>query len=170
MLVPVEVSRITKLRESDNVSVEVEITNWCLKALSDVIDDKSMLEVHNLLAKMCEPYVPMVEGNLVQSGFAQVTPHYVQYGNEAVPYAHYMYMGEIYGPNIPIRDESGEIIGWFSKPGETKQPTGRKMQYNTEMHPKATAFWDKVMMQEKGDEFAKQIEDILIRRAKELYG
>ena len=44
------------------------------------------------------------------------------------PYAHYMYMGEIYGPNIPRYDEEGNLVGWWSPP--VKQPTGRPLTYS----------------------------------------
>lgn len=132
-------------------------------------DDTTMLEIANLFAKMCDPYVPFLEGVLSQSGFAQVKPGLVTYGNDQVPYAHYLYEGEIYGPNIPIKDD-GEIVGWFSPPGQKKNPTGRQMTYTTDYHPRATAHWDEVMMQEKRDEFNAQVEQILIRRANELWG
>lgn len=99
-------------------------------------DDPTMLEIHNLLAKKCDPYVPFLEGPLSQSGLAQVTPDYVQYGNGVVPYAHYQYVGE-------------------------------NFNHTLDYHPRATAFWDKVMMQEKGEEFCKEIEDILTRRMNE---
>ena len=147
-----------------------DIFNQALKPLLDELenDDTTMLEVANLFAKMCDPYVPFLEGVLSQSGLAQVQPRLVTYGNDSVPYAHYMYEGEIYGPNIPIK-EDGEIVGWFSPKDKPKQPTGRQMSFSTDYHPRATAHWDKVMLQEKGDEFNAQVEQILIRRARELW-
>lgn len=54
------------------------------------------------------------------------------YGGEIeyyAPHMHYIYIGEIYGPNIPIKDAEGNITGWYSPP--KKHPTGRKMQYHT---------------------------------------
>lgn len=38
------------------------------------------------------------------------------------------------------------------------------------VHPLATSHWDEVMLIEHGDEFMAGVKDILIRRAKELYG
>lgn len=119
------------------MSVTVSVDNLAIKyTLDQLIDDKTMLAIHNTFAKMCDPYVPMLEGPLHESGLAGVTPHYVEYN---VPYAHYQYVGE-------------------------------NFNHTTEHHPKATAFWDKVMMSEKGDEFRQEVEQILLRRAKELYG
>lgn len=168
MLGPVEDFRITERREYD-MSVSVDISNIILQQLQDIVDDATMLEIHTAFAKRCDPYVPMDEGALSQSAFAQVTPQYVQWGNEAVPYAHYLYEGNVYGPNIPII-ENGVIVGWFSIPNMPKSPTGRSMNYSTEKHPRATAHWDEVMMQEQGDEFTKDVENILLRRAREIYG
>ena len=57
------------------------------------------------------------------------------------PYAHYMAMGEVYGPNIPVfEDNSGEPTGFFSPPGQQKHPTGRQIQYKTDKNPLAGAF------------------------------
>lgn len=119
------------------MSVTVNVNNMAIKyTLDALIDDTTMLAIHNTFAKMCDPYVPMLNGPLHESGLAGVTAQGVEYN---VPYAHYQYVGE-------------------------------NFNHTTEFHPKATAFWDEVMMQEKGEEFSKEVEAILLRRAKELYG
>ena len=129
-------------------------------------DDTAMLEIYNLFGKIIEPYVPMDEGVLAH-GY-EITPNYIRYPG---PYAHYMYMGEIYGPNIPITDKNGDIIGWRSPPGKgSKYPTGREITYSKEKHEKASKEWDKAAMIEKKDEFLAGVKNILIRRARELYG
>lgn len=76
----------------------------------------------------CDPLIPFQQGALRNS------VNYPQgiYGGEIeynTPYAHYQYMGEVYGPNIPIRDSEGNITGWYSPP--KKRPTGRPLQYHT---------------------------------------
>lgn len=119
------------------MSVVVDVNPMVLQGVvNSLIDDQTMLAIHNTFAKMCDPYVPMLNGPLHESGLAGVTPKYVEYN---VPYAHYQYVGQDFNHTV-------------------------------EYHPKATAFWDQVMMQEKGDEFYKEVEAILLRRAKELYG
>lgn len=76
------------------INVEVQISESSLvNKIENLLDDTTMLEIHNLLAKMCDPYVPMLEGPLHESALAQVTPEYVQYGNSNVPYARYQYYG-----------------------------------------------------------------------------
>ena len=165
------------------------------RKIENLINDDVMISIHNLFAEMCNPYVPMDEGPLSQN--IEVTPNYVRY---AEPYAHYQYMGEVYGPNFPGW-EDGTTPGWRS-PKDGKHPTGRELGkqghavltpkwelkdgkyksadptkliewdfgYNREHHQKASHHWDKVMMSEKRDVFLKGVQDILTRRAKELYG
>lgn len=135
-----------------------------LGKIERLIEDDVMTEIHNLFAKIINPWVPMDEGVLSQT--TEITPDYVRY---IQPYAHYMYVGEVYGPNIPI-NENGEIIGWFSPPGQKKHPTGRPIQYNKEKHPLATKEWDKVAMQSQLSSFEEQVKEILRRRARQLYG
>lgn len=127
-------------------------------------DDECMYQIHNLFAKMCDPYVPMAEGVLSQT--FNISKESVRYN---APYAHYMYVGEVYGPNYPIIEDD-IIVGWWSPPGKKKHPTGREIKYNKESHPLATKEWDKAMMRDKGDVFLNQVKEILLRRCKELYG
>lgn len=145
-------------------NVKVNLGRFTRRIYSLIHDESTMLEIHNLFAKMCDPYVPMDEGVLSQT--LEITPEYVRY---IQPYAHYQYTGDVYGPNIPIM-EDGIIMGWFSPPGQKKHPTGGTLNYSTERHPLATKQWDKAMMRDRGDEFTKQVKEILVRRAKQLYG
>ena len=114
--------------------------------VDNLIDDTTMLAIHNLFAKMCDEYVPFLEGPLSQSGMAQVTPDYVKYG----------------GRSSTLRP--GGV------PYGQRQYYGVDFNHTKDYHPKATALWDKAMMEEKGDSFTAQVKDILVRRAKELYG
>lgn len=120
---------------SEFITVDVKVDEVALEhTITELIDDKVMLEIHNLFAKMCDPYVPFLEGPLSQTiEIQQEGVRYIQ------PYAHYQYHGEHFN-------------------------------HTKDYHPLATAFWDKVMMQERGQEFTAQVEEILKRRAKELYG
>ena len=52
-------------------------------------DERVMLEIHNEFARMCNPYVPFLEGPLSQT--IEVTPWWVKYTQ---PYAHYQYTGD----------------------------------------------------------------------------
>ena len=58
------------------------------------------------------------------------------------PYAHYLYHGEVYGPNIPVfEDDSGVPTRYFSPPGQKKHPTGRALTFKTDYNPLAGPFW-----------------------------
>ena len=123
-------------------------------------NDKFRTEINTEFARLCEPYVPMQDGALAQN--VLITPRYVRWTQ---PYAHYQYVGEVFGPNIPIKDADGNIVGWFSIPGQKKQPTGRAIEYSREQHPKATKEWDKAMLAERGEEFAEYIKQAILTRS-----
>lgn len=142
------------------VHYEIKVNEKDISAkLEDLLDSQTMLEVHNLFAKMMEPYVPF--GSDLAN--MEVTPDYVKYDT---PYAHYHYEGKVYGPNIPIIQD-GIVVGWFSIPGKKKEPTGADLKFKK---PKASAHWDEAMLAERKEEFVTQIKEILKRRARELYG
>ena len=103
----------------------------------------------------CDPYVPMDQGLLKNT--AQVVDAggevYILYNQ---PCAHYQYVGEVYGPNIPIHDKTtGEIIGFYSPPNQQKQPTGRELTYSGA--PMRGKQWDKRMMADRGDEVCREL-------------
>lgn len=130
------------------------------KQLESLDDPDTMQQVHNTYAKFLDPYVPMDEGVLAHD--VTVTPEYVQYNS---PYAHYMYTGIVYGPNIPIMS-NGEIIGYWSPPNQAKHPTGASIDYSKEKHPLATHHWDKAAMDSQGDVFKSDVKKILQNKLK----
>lgn len=90
----------------------------------------------------CQPYVPASPDRTLEFS-AQVS---TDIGSGLViwntPYAHYQYMGIVYGPNIPIIDpETGVLMGWFSPPGRPKHPTDRELTYDTSQNPMAGPYW-----------------------------
>lgn len=75
----------------------------------------------------CEPFIPFQQGALRNSvGY----PDGIYAGNIEynTPYAHYQYMGEVYGPNIPEYDAKGNLVGFWSPP--KKKPTGKSLTYH----------------------------------------
>lgn len=123
--------------------MKVEIDDEAIERKLDVLlDDKTNLEIQNTLARFCNDYVPFLEGPLSQT--IEVAPDGVTYTQ---PYAHYQYY---------LHDMNADLAG----------TTNRTRVY----HPKATSFWDKAMMMEKGEVFMEEVKRILIRRANELYG
>jgi len=90
----------------------------------------------------CTPYVPASPDRTLEFS-AQVS---TEIGSGMVvwntPYAHYQYMGEVYGPSIPILEpDTGVLLGFFSPPGRPKHPTGRTLEYDKTQNPKAGSFW-----------------------------
>ena len=118
-------------RGCGNVRINNTVGNVSIKIDTSRID-KNIREAQKLLNLAvvwdCDPLIPFQQGVLRNS------VNYPQgiYGGEIeynTPYAHYQYIGEVYGPNIPIRDAEGNITGYWSPP--KKHPTGRQLQYHT---------------------------------------
>ena len=131
---------------------------------------------------MCEEYVPYNTGALSDRG-TYYNKEGVHYG-VSIPYAHYVYEGLVYGPNIPVFKDG--VFQGFKSP-ENKSPTGDDLTFNQDwvadeqggfkpvprssiVHPKATRHWDEAMMTEKGDEFVAKVEQIIKRRLSKLNG
>ena len=116
-------------------SVNVNIQGHLNRVQSEKLWTYAASEWHRLY----RPYVPFREGIL----YNQVN---ITGGNgqgiieHTAPYAHYLYEGIVYGPNIPI-SQGGEVVGFFS-PVAPKHPTGRMMHYNTMHSPFASRHWD----------------------------
>lgn len=106
------------------------------------------------------PYVPFDEGVLAGSAntATKLGSGEVVYDQD---YAHYLYYGEIYGPNIPIV-ENGEITGWKSPP--EKYATGRQIQYNTDKNPLAGSHWCERAMADHKEDVLKEAQDAADRR------
>ena len=86
-----------------------------LERAQDALDQKVLGD--------CTQYVPFRQGALRGSGHI-TKPGEIEWNT---PYAHYQYMGELYGPNIPIGDAEGNITGFWSPP--VKHPEGRPLHY-----------------------------------------
>ena len=143
-------------------------TSRLISEVNEVLDDPYVRrEFHRLLAEMCEEYVPYDTGKLSDRG-TYYTADGVHYG-VGIPYAHYVYEGIVYGPNISYIDKKTGELKWTS-PVSPKHDTGRAMTYQLDGHPKATSHWDEAMLREKGDEFRAKVELIIQRRLRKLNG
>ena len=81
-------------------------------------------------------YVPMGEtGILANTAVCEPEQGHIEW---VTPYAHYVYEGIVYGPNIPII-KGGAVVGFFSPPH--KSPTGRRMKISRARSPKAQSKW-----------------------------
>lgn len=88
----------------------------------------------------CTPYIPASPDRTLEFS-GQIS---TEIGSGQViwntPYAHYQYVGIVYGPNIPIIQD-GVLMGWFSPPGRPKHPTDRELTYDKAQNPLAGAYW-----------------------------
>lgn len=104
-----------------------------------------------------DKYVPMSEGNLALRVWEE--PRSLHYLSR---YAHYMYIGKVMGPNIPIKDKAGNVERWISK--APKYYTGKDFEYNKEKHPLATSYWDKKMWSAEKDVVIAEVQAYLKNR------
>jgi len=114
-------------------------------------------ELDNAVIRYCEPYVPYDSGTLMRS------PNTASdIGNGEIvypgPYAHYQYYGLVYGPNIPI-SQGGEVVGFFSPPGQKKSPTGAMLEYNKEHSALSGSFWFERMKADRKDDLLQEVCD-----------
>lgn len=104
-----------------------------------------------------QKYVPFETGTLARSPYAVS-----DFGSGQVvypgPYAHYLYYGEVYGPNIPIVDSDSGLIHWISPKGQKKHPTGKQLQYSTEMNALAGSHWFDRMKADHLNDIVKEVE------------
>lgn len=116
--------------------------------------DKSVID-------WCLQYVPWDTGTLGKSAYSatDIGSGKIVYPG---PYAHYMYYGEVYGPNIPVfEDDSGKPTRFFSPPGRKKQPTGRQLEYNTDTNPLAGPFWFERMKADHMADILKEAQSVV---------
>lgn len=111
--------------------------------------------VDTAVIRECLPYLPFDEGVLAGSAntATKIGSGEVVYDT---PYARYLYYGEVYGPNIPII-ENGIITGYWSPP--EKFPTGKKLEYSTEINPQAGSHWFDRAMEVHKDEILKEAQN-----------
>ena len=119
--------------------------------LIDMPDEQQLLEhfglnkggriqhiINEAVIRECRPYVPASPDRVLEGSVKSD----VENGQVIwdTPYAHYQYMGIVYGPNIPIIQD-GILMRWFSPPGRPKSPTDRELTYDTRQNHLAGSHW-----------------------------
>lgn len=86
-----------------------------------------------------EIYMPKDSGSLIKRTFDETV---IGSGKLVFPgpYAHYLYHGEVYGPNIPIFEDDSGIPTTYRSP-KKKYPTGRALSIKLDKNPHATSHW-----------------------------
>ena len=116
--------------------------------------------IDNAVIRWCMDYTPADTFMLAKSPYvaSDIGSGIIVYPG---PYAHYMYMGEVYGPTIPVfDDDSGIPTRFFSRPGEKKKPTGRAIQYKTDKNALAGPFWAERMKADHIDDIIKEAKNV----------
>lgn len=101
---------------SVEINIDMSRIEGNLERAQDALDQQVLND--------CTEYVPFRQGALRGSGHI-TEPGEIEWNT---PYAHYQYMGEVYGPNIPITDAGGNITGYWSP--KKKNPTGKPLHYH----------------------------------------
>ena len=116
-------------------------------------------ELNLAVRKDTTPFVPKREGS--GGGTLRRSANFPEgvYGGVLeynTPYAHLLYVGQVYGPNIPIKDSEGNVTGWFSPPGQAKHPTGKKIQYH---EPGTSDHWFEKAKERHGDKWLRLVRE-----------
>lgn len=80
---------------SVTIEVKSKLSKVLQNRLAEINNPSTMLAIHNTLAKMCDPYVPFLEGPLSQT--IEVSSEGVRYTQ---PYARYQYYGDNFNHTI----------------------------------------------------------------------
>lgn len=136
-----------------DISIIIEnqgISTAIQQKLSYLLDDPEVQEgVTEIVKDAMNNFVPRATGNLARS--AEVFDDEIIW---TAPYAHYQYVGEVYGPNFLVMID-GELQ-WRSPKNKDKFPTGRSIKYHT---AGTSSYWDMAMM---SDANARRIMNIKI--------
>lgn len=147
---------------------EWKYSRWQKKFASHFNQPNVRIAIHQVYADMSKKYVPYKTGALRSS--VRVTKNYIRWGGatKKVRYAHYMYEGVVYGPNIPIYEGKGDkrtFVGFRSPRGEgSKHPTGEHITYHT---PGTRDHWDKAVFENEMRGFKWRVTHELKKIAKE---
>lgn len=107
------------------------------------LDYRAQKYLASEIVRLCDKYTPMRDGTLKNSARVSRDGSTITYPG---PYAHYQYMGIVYGGTGP------------------KHPTDRQLTYNG--GPMRGAYWDRRMMADRSDELVKNVDIYIKRRAR----
>lgn len=124
---------------ASNVKVNID-TNAINNRFSER-KKKARMMLKNEIVKDCEPFVPMLSGDLKNSPMPSIgaDDNYIIYRS---PYAHYQYYGVLYVDPLTGKGAFFDPdYGFWSRAGVGKVRTSRPLQHSTAHHPKACSRW-----------------------------
>lgn len=140
-----------------DVKVKINDVNKILKdhGLND--DGRVIQYARDEADRLMNPFVPMQNGTLRRLK-TYPSPSKIRYRG---PYAHYQYTGKEYiSPRLGVSGILLKNNRWWSPKGEKKKLSGKKLKYHT---TGTGAEWDKLMMEKKGKELIKDIQNYIKR-------
>jgi len=150
-----------------NGKLDLKSTDLILKEHGIGAGQALQMYVDNECIKLMGKYTPFQSGTLERSAILNTV-----IGSGLIvqdtPYARYLYYGEVFAPNLPIRGgkisfdpADGEIERWVSPPH--KYPTGRPLHYSTAGHPLAGKMWFERMKADYKDAILAGCQELLRR-------
>ena len=76
------------------------------------------------------------------------------------------YVPYLHGPLSITAEVTPESVNYI-QPYARYQYTGEDFNHTLDVHPLASAYWDKAMMRTHGDVFTAQVQDLVKRRARQ---
>lgn len=133
---------------SSKLNIKVNINNSKQIIKDHGLDDEGKVTgfARDEVYRLYEPYIPRDNGDLYRK-VSYPNNHSIKHEG---PYAHYMYKGEL------MLASNGSC---WAKKGEKKYYSGISLKYQGA--PKRGAEWDKRMMNDRGDEICKSIENFI---------
>lgn len=140
-----------------NVKTKMNSVNKILKDHGLNEDGRVQKRLTTTADRLMNPFIPFEEGNLRRLK-TYPSPSKIRYRG---PYAHYQYTGKEYiSPRLGVSGILLKNNRWWSPKGEKKKLSGKKLKYHT---PGTGAEWDKLMMEKKGKELIKDIQNYIKR-------
>ena len=125
-------------------TIKINAPKQIIKRLGLDTEGDVQRQLTNMVNHRITRYMPERSGMLSTKSKRIVSPTEIEV---AAPYAHYQYKGEVYGPNIPIK-ENGVIVGYFSPP--SKHRTGRRLDQTKGKNERGGPYWEKRLMAAEG--------------------
>ena len=120
--------------------------------------------INDAVIRECRPYVPASPDRTLSNNsvISDVENGQVIWNT---PYAHYQYMGIVYGPNIPeIDPETGVLLGFWSIPGKKKHPTDKRLTYDQEQDHLAGPYWFERMKADRLNDILEEARKAVMQR------
>ena len=140
-----------------NVKVNLNSVNKILKDHGLNEDGRVQKRLTTTADRLMNPFIPFEGGNLRRLK-SYPSPSKIKYTS---PYSHYQYTGKEYiSPTLGVSGIPLKNDKWWSPKGERKKPSGKKLTYHT---PGTGPEWEKLMMEKKGKELIRDIQNYIKR-------